>query len=269
MEISKTICVAGIDSGSTTTKALLLGGERRILGFAILATGADSREVSRAALEAALQVAGRPSSARPLMIVATGYGREIAAEADERVTEITCHARGVHFLMPEVRTIVDIGGQDSKAIRISPQGRVLDFAMNDKCAAGTGRFLEVMSHTLGVGLAQMGEVSAKAVRNVRVSSMCTVFAESEVVSLVARGEKVPDILKGLHEAVADRVAALALRVGLEPPVAVTGGVAKNAGVVRALEVRLGTSLATPPEPQLTGALGAALIALDKGRFPKA
>ncbi len=268
MDISSAICVAGIDSGSTTTKALLLDGERRILGFSLLLTGADSRQASRAALEAAVQAAGK-GAAKPLFIVATGYGREIAPDADERVTEITCHARGVHFLMPEVRTILDIGGQDSKAIRISPQGRVLDFAMNDKCAAGTGRFLEVMSHTLGVGLAQMGEVSARAERNVRVSSMCTVFAESEVVSLVARGEKVPDILKGLHEAVADRVAALALRVGLEPPAAVTGGVAKNAGVVRALEARLGTPLGTPPEPQLTGALGAALIALDKVRPPKA
>lgn len=268
MEISKTTCVGGIDSGSTTTKALLLDGELRILGSAILATGADSRQASRDALEAALQAAGQ-SVERPAFIVATGYGRDIAAGVDEQVTEITCHARGIHFLMPEVRTIVDIGGQDSKAIRIGPQGKVLDFAMNDKCAAGTGRFLEVMSYTLGVGLAQMGEVSARAERNVRVSSMCTVFAESEVVSLVARGEKVPDILKGLHEAVADRVAALALRVGLVAPAAVTGGVAKNAGVVRALEARLGMPLCTPPDPQITGALGAALIALDKARLRKA
>jgi len=258
--------VAGIDSGSTTTKALLLSQEQEVLGSAILPTGADSRDASRRALEQAMRAAGG-STPPPAFVVATGYGREIARDANERVTEITCHARGVHFLLPAVRTILDIGGQDSKAIRIHENGRVLDFAMNDKCAAGTGRFLEVMSQTLGVPLGTMGEVSRKAARNVRVSSMCTVFAESEVVSLVARGEKVPDILKGLHEAVADRVASLAVRVGQQHPMAITGGVAKNIGVVRALEERLKVQLITPPEPQLTGALGAALIALDKLQIP--
>ena len=254
--------VAGVDSGSTTTKALILSEGKEILGFSILPTGADSRDASRRALEQARQTPGG-SLRQPAFIVATGYGREIAQDANERVTEITCHARGVHFLLPGVHTILDIGGQDSKAIRINDHGRVLDFSMNDKCAAGTGRFLDVMSQTLGITLKEMGAVSQQAGKNIRVSSMCTVFAESEVVSLVAKGEKVPDILKGLHEAIADRVASLAMRVGLEIQMAITGGVAKNIGVVRALEERLNAHLLIPPEPQITGALGAALIALEK------
>ena len=254
--------VAGIDSGSTTTKAIVLDRQERIVGFAILPTGADSRDASRIALARALEEigVGRKELA---FVVATGYGREIASDANGTVTEITCHARGVHTLMKAVRTIIDIGGQDSKAIRINGRGRVQDFAMNDKCAAGTGRFLEVMGRSLGVPLHAMGERADMATRDVRVSSMCTVFAESEVVSLVAKGEKVEDILNGIHQAIADRVASLALRVGLEPPVAVTGGVAKNGGVVRALAARLGTQVTVPDDPQLTGALGAAMIAWDR------
>lgn len=254
--------VAGVDSGSTTTKAILLDPQRKVAAFAILPTGADSRDASRIALaEALAKVGAEPSELA--FVVATGYGREIASEARGTVTEITCHARGVHALMGPVRTIIDIGGQDSKAIRINGQGRVQDFAMNDKCAAGTGRFLEVMSRSLGVPLQAMGDRAGTATRDVRVSSMCTVFAESEVVSLVAKGEKVEDILSGIHQAIADRVASLALRVGLELPVAVTGGVAMNSGVVRALETRLETRLSIPEDPQLTGALGAAMIARDR------
>jgi len=254
--------VAGIDSGSTTTKALVMSRDRRVVGSALVPTGADSRKASGFALREALREAAATRETLGF-VVATGYGREIAGEAEESLTEITCHARGVHFLLPSVRTLLDIGGQDSKAIRIQGRGRVQDFAMNDKCAAGTGRFLEVMSQTLGIPLEEMGRVSRLAAGQVRVSSMCTVFAESEVVSLVARGEKVPDILNGLHLAVADRVAGLALRVGLEAPAAITGGVARNEGVVRALEERLEMRLLVPREPQLTGCLGAALIALEK------
>ena len=254
--------VAGIDSGSTTTKAIVLDRERKVLGFSILPTGAESRNASSQALSRVLDEIGACQQDLSF-VVATGYGREIAGDAKGTVTEITCHARGVHALMNTVRTIIDIGGQDSKAIRINGQGRVQDFAMNDKCAAGTGRFLEVMSQSLGVPLQAMGERAARATKEVRVSSMCTVFAESEVVSLVAKGERVEDILNGIHQAIADRVASLALRVGLEPPVAVTGGVAMNGGVVRALEVRLQASVAVPENPQLTGALGAAMIAWDR------
>ena len=254
--------VAGVDSGSTTTKAVLLDERRKVAGFAILPTGADSREASRTALSKALAQGGAESSDLAF-VVATGYGREIASEAKGTVTEITCHARGVHSLIDPVRTIIDVGGQDSKAIRINGQGRVQDFAMNDKCAAGTGRFLEVMSRSLGVPLQEMGDRAGKATKDIRVSSMCTVFAESEVVSLVAKGEKVEDILNGIHQSIADRVASLALRVGLELPVAVTGGVAMNSGVVHALEARLETRISLPENPQLTGALGAAMIARDR------
>ena len=254
--------VAGIDSGSTTTKAVVLDRQEKIVGFAILPTGADSRDASQRALGKVLHKIGIDQTDLAF-VVATGYGREIASEAKGTVTEITCHARGVHTLMKTVRTIVDIGGQDSKAIRINGQGRVQDFAMNDKCAAGTGRFLEVMSRSLDVPLNTMGERAGLSTKDVRVSSMCTVFAESEVVSLVAKGEKVEDILNGIHQAIADRVASLALRVGLEPPVAVTGGVAKNGGVVQALAARLETRVAVPDDPQLTGALGAAMIAWDR------
>jgi predicted CoA-substrate-specific enzyme activase len=253
---------AGVDAGSTTTKAVLLDRNRRIVSFALLPTGANSRDASRLALFGALEKIGAGPS-NLAFVVATGYGREIADEAGATVTEITCHARGVHTLMNSARTIIDIGGQDSKAIRINGEGRVQDFAMNDKCAAGTGRFLEVMSRSLGVPLQAMAERAREAAKNVRVSSMCTVFAESEVVSLVAKGERVEDILNGIHQAIADRVASLALRVGFETPAAVTGGVAMNDGVVRALEERLGTPLSVPRDPQLTGALGAAMIAWDR------
>jgi len=257
---------AGLDAGSTTIKAVLLDEAGRILGFTILPTGADSREVSRQALRQVLARAGAGEEDLAYL-VATGYGRDIAEAAQETVTEITCHARGVHALVDSVRTIIDIGGQDSKAIRVNGQGRVQDFAMNDKCAAGTGRFLEVMGRALGIPLDRMGECGLRSARRVHVSSMCTVFAESEVVSLVARGERVEDIVNGIHRAIADRVAGLAARVGLEAPMAITGGVAKNQGVVRALEERLSTALAIPEEPQITGAFGAALIAREKAAGP--
>ncbi len=255
--------VAGIDVGSTTTKAVILDEHGKVLSHAITPTGADSRDASGRALASALATGALTTD--PAYIISTGYGRDIAARSNETITEITCHARGVHALMPSVRTIIDIGGQDSKVIKITDAGKVIDFAMNDKCAAGTGRFLEVMSHSLGVPLAHMGDLSRKATKKIKVSSMCTVFAESEVVSLVARGERVEDILHGLHLAIADRVASLALRVGIAPQVAITGGVAKNKGVVRALEERLSISLLLPEEPQLTGALGAAMIALERVR----
>jgi len=225
----------------------------------VLPTGASNKKsaekVKQDVLEKASIVAGDVNR-----VLATGYGREAIEFADTRVTEITCHAVGARHLFPEVRTVIDIGGQDSKVIRVDESGRVVNFAMNDKCAAGTGRFLEVMARALEVSLERMGEVSATATKDVTVSSMCTVFAESEVVGLVAQGYETADIVRGIHRAIASRAAALAGRVGVAPQVVMTGGVAKNMGVVAELSTKLKIHISVPDDPQIVGALGAALIA---------
>jgi predicted CoA-substrate-specific enzyme activase len=196
-------------------------------------------------------------------VVSTGSGREILDFADQNVTEITCLARGVHSLFPECRTIIDIGGQDTKVIRIDQGGHVVAFDMNDKCAAGTGRFLEVMALALNVDLDQMGKRSLGYQNALEISSVCTVFAESEVISLVSQGRAVNDILYALHNAVADRTLSLLERIGINGQVAMTGGVAKNVGVVKALEEKMGCCLKVHAEPQIVGALGAALVGIEK------
>jgi predicted CoA-substrate-specific enzyme activase len=192
-------------------------------------------------------------------VVATGYGRNSVDFADKAVTEIICHATGAYFLNPNVRSVVDIGGQDSKVIVLDGHGKVKDFAMNDKCAAGTGRFLEVMARALEVDLDLFGEASLKADNPSRISSLCTVFAESEVISLIAKGEKRENIIAGIHESVASRVAALANRVGVKQPIMMTGGVAKNIGIAKALEAKLGP-MEIFASAQVNGAIGAAVIA---------
>ena len=260
----ETILFSGIDIGSLSTDVVLLDREGKIAGSAIVATGASTKKACEEALSRALAEAGSaPSSV--VFTVSTGYGREMAASADLAVTEITCHAKGARHLFPEARSVLDIGGQDSKVIRLTSDGRVADFAMNDKCAAGTGRFLEVMARTLEMDLEEMGPRSLLSRRTVAVSSMCTVFAESEVISLIASGTPPEDIARGIHLAIADRIAALAERVGLAFPAVMTGGVAKNPGARRALEEKFGFPLLVPEEPQLAGALGAALIALEKSQ----
>ena len=253
---------AGIDIGSLSTDAVLLDRDGEIAGSAIVATGASTRKACEEAFARALAEAGVAPSA-VVFTVSTGYGREMAASADLSVTEITCHARGARLLFPEARTVLDIGGQDSKIIRLTPDGRVGDFAMNDKCAAGTGRFLEVMARTLEMDLEEMGPRSLLSRKTVPVSSMCTVFAESEVISLIASGTPPEDIARGIHLAIADRIAALAERVGMIAPAVMTGGVAKNPGARSALEGKFGFPLLVPEDPQLAGALGAALIAREK------
>jgi (R)-2-hydroxyacyl-CoA dehydratese activating ATPase len=182
--------------------------------------------------------------------------------ADRVVTEITCHAAGARFLDPSVRSLIDIGGQDSKAIVMDAQGKVVNFAMNDKCAAGTGRFLEVMARALEADLDEFGALSLKAEHPAKISSLCTVFAESEVISLIAKGETRENIIAGIHEAIASRVSAMANRIGLTPPLMMTGGVARNIGVVRALEKVIGMAVTVSPHAQLTGAIGAAAIARE-------
>jgi predicted CoA-substrate-specific enzyme activase len=181
----------------------------------------------------------------------------------DRVTEITCHAKGAHYTNPQVRTVIDLGGQDSKAIAVDAGGKVRDFVMNDKCSAGTGRFLEVMAHALEIGLDDLGPLSLESGSPAAISSVCTVFAESEVVSRVAEGVSKVDIVAGIHQAIASRIYAMAARIPIEQEIVMTGGVAWNQGVVRALENRFGSGIIVPEMPQHTGALGAALIAADK------
>lgn len=254
--------VAGVDVGSLTAKALLLDDEHRVLGRRVLATGARAADAAQAAYEGALADAGlTPGDVR--YVLATGYGRVQVSFAQEQVTEITCHARGIAHLLPDTRTLLDVGGQDSKVIQLGPGGRVTDFAMNEKCAAGTGRFLEVMAHALEVEVSDLGDLGAQAHNPARISSTCTVFAESEVVGLVGAGRHPADIIAGLHASIAERLMGLLHQVGVIPPVAMSGGVAHNVGVVQALEAQLGTSVTVPPAPQVVGALGAALIALSR------
>jgi predicted CoA-substrate-specific enzyme activase len=253
---------AGLDVGSISVETVLYGPGKGILGYSIGPIGGDSREASSRSFEKALNLAGVGRN-RVSYVISTGSGREIVDFADRNVTEITCIARGVHFLFPDCRTIIDIGGQDTKVIRVNKEGHVVAFDMNDKCAAGTGRFLEVMAHALNVGLDEMGERSLLHQNVIEISSVCTVFAESEVISLVSEGRAVEDILDALHHAVADRTLSLLQEVGVEGEIAMTGGVAKNIGVVRALEEKMGLSFKVHPEPQIVGALGAALLGTEK------
>jgi len=253
--------VAGIDVGSLSTDVVIMDAGCEVVGYAVVATGAHAQQAAQEGLAVALE---RAECRRDdiEMVVSTGYGRNIVNGAQRGVTEITCHAKGAHFLFPETGTVIDIGGQDSKVIRLKSGGRVADFAMNDKCAAGTGRFLEVMAQAMSVDLSEMGPRSLESKEFVQVSSLCTVFAESEVVSLIAQGRAIEDILNGLHHAIADRISSLVRRVGKGSTITMTGGVAKNIGVVAALEQKLEATFQIPKEPQIVGAIGAAIIALE-------
>ncbi|MDA8125089.1 MAG: acyl-CoA dehydratase activase [Deltaproteobacteria bacterium] len=249
---------AGIDIGSITAKAAVMSG-KEILGTRVSFTGYHSETAGRRVFEELLGELGL-SRDRIGRIVATGYGRKNVSFADKAVTEIMCHAAGARCLEPAVRSLIDIGGQDSKAVLMDEAGRVVNFTMNDKCAAGTGRFLEVMARALEADLDGFGALSLKADRPAQISSLCTVFAESEVISLIARGEMRENIAAGIHEAIASRISAMAGRIGLVAPVMMTGGVARNNGVVRALEKALGMPIIVSPQAQLTGAIGAACLA---------
>jgi predicted CoA-substrate-specific enzyme activase len=209
-------------------------------------------------MEEALCKASLPFDAMTY-IVSTGYGRINVPFADKQVTEISCHARGVSSLFPQARTIVDIGGQDSKAITIDNSGRVTNFIMNDKCAAGSGRFVEVIADTLGLKLEQMGELSLQSTRPAQISNICTIWAQQEVASRLAEGTPVPDLIAGVHRSLADRVARMVKRLKLEKEVILTGGGGKNKGLVKALSEQLDCEILVPPEPLITGALGAALL----------
>jgi bzd-type benzoyl-CoA reductase Q subunit len=252
---------AGVDVGSVSSQAVVMA-DGKLFAFSNMRTGSDSPESANKAMSWALEDTDLGLDDIDFT-VGTGYGRVNVPFAGKAITEIACHARGANFLYgPSVRTVLDMGGQDCKAIHCDEKGKVTAFLMNDKCAAGTGRFFEVMARALEVDLDDLGGLAADATKNLSISSMCTVFAESEVVSLVARGEKVEDIVAGLCRAVAERTRALAQRVGIASEVTMTGGVAKNLGVVRALEELIGHKFNLPQEPQIVGALGAALYARD-------
>jgi len=250
---------AGVDVGSLGTKSVIFANGE-IAGSSIIRTGIRSVENGLAALEKALDAANlKREDIR--FTVGTGYGRVSAPYADKAITEITCHAKGAHYMHPATRTIIDMGGQDCKAIRIDEHGNVVDFAMNDKCAAGTGRFFEVIANTFKVDLSGLGELALKATTALPLSSTCTVFAESETVSLLARGELPENILVGINYAIANRVNGIFSRVGIENDIFFSGGVAKNIGMRKALEEVLHITLAKPKlDPQLAGAVGAALLA---------
>lgn len=251
---------AGIDIGSITAKAAVLR-EETLLGSRVVFTGYNSEAAGRRVFEELLEELG--ISRREIGgIVATGYGRKSVTIADKAVTEIMCHAAGARFLDRSIRSIIDIGGQDSKAVLMDEGGRVTNFTMNDKCAAGTGRFLEVMARALEADLDEFGELSLKSPQPAKISSLCTVFAESEVISLIAKGETRENIIAGIHEAIASRVSAMASRIGLTPPVMMTGGVARNIGVVRALEKVIGHPVVVSPHAQINGAIGAACLARE-------
>jgi len=252
---------AGVDIGSATTKAAIMeGGE--ILSWSLMSTGGDSEGIAVRAFDQALSLC-RKSAADVKYTVATGYGRINAPFAHRIITEISCHARGIQWFFPSVRTLLDMGGQDCKAIRCE-NGKVLDFVMNDKCAAGTGRYLERVAAVLGVSLQEVGDLSSRIVEKpVPVSSYCTIFAEDDILTFISQGKHANDILAGACEAVVERVVSFLGRLGaMERDAAVSGGIAKNRGITSRLEAALGFPCLIPPEPQIVGAVGAALLARD-------
>ena len=255
------IC-AGIDAGSRAIKVVLIDADSlEIVGRGLTDQGVEQDRLATSLFKRVLAsngAAGKDVGA----IVATGYGRNAVSIADTTITEITCHAVGVHKLVPETRTVIDIGGQDSKLVRLDRAGKVRDFAMNDRCAAGTGRFLEVTAARLGVELDALGDLAAGSRCPAAISSMCVVFAETEITGLLAGGTDRRDIVAGVQAAIASRIVGMAGR-NVEPPVVFTGGVAMVSGMTAALQTALGQAVTVAPEPQMTGALGAAILAAER------
>ena len=257
---------AGVDIGAATTKTVIINGQQEILAFSLLPTSYDREQSGTEALNMALAEI-RKSGDAVKYIVSTGYGRRAFASSDKVLPEIVCHAKGTKFLFPEVRTIIDIGGQDSKVIELDENGGVVRFEMNDKCAAGTGRFLEVLTERiLNLPLAELGPIALKSKKHLTLSSVCTVFAESEILSLLSENEAREDIAYGISTAIAKRVIGMGAggQIIYNEPIVFSGGVAKNIGVVKAIEEELGKEVITPKEPQITAALGAAIFAKEHG-----
>jgi predicted CoA-substrate-specific enzyme activase len=253
---------AGVDVGSTQTKAVIVDAARTIVARVLIPTGAN---VTRAGERAFVEACEQAGLAREAIgyVVGTGYGRYKVTFGDAQITEITCHARGAHSLFPATRTVVDMGGQDTKAIKVGPDGSVVDFSMNDKCAAGTGRFLSAAADVTGVGLDEIGPRSLAATQPVRLTSVCTVFVESDIMSYLAQRRSVEDILGGVHKAIGARTMSLIRRVGVEDEITFTGGVSRNVGMVRALADVLGKPVNVSPDGHYMGALGAAIFALER------
>jgi len=255
--------VGGCDVGSATGKAVVMK-DGEIISYVIIPSTTKPEVTARMAMDEAMEKAGLSLIEDLDYIVGTGYGRLKVPFANENISEITCHARGAYWMSPTVRTVVDIGGQDCKVMSIDDKGKVLEFVMNDRCAAGTGRFFEAMARALDCGLEGLSELSLQAKRPATITSQCSVFAESEVITLVNEGVELADIAAGLHNSIAGRLNSMVRKVGLVEDVALTGGCAKNEGLAKALEGKLGVSVRKlPQDPQIAGAVGAALIAREK------
>jgi predicted CoA-substrate-specific enzyme activase len=255
---------AGVDVGSTQTKAVIVDESRRIVARSLIATGANVSRAGESAFVKACESAGLPREAVGY-VVGTGYGRYKVTFGDAQITEITCHGRGAQSLFPATRTVIDMGGQDTKAIKVGADGSVIDFSMNDKCAAGTGRFLSAAADVTGVSLDEIGPLALQAKAPVRLTSVCTVFVESDIMSYLAQRKTIEDILGGVHKAIATRTMSLVRRVGVEEEITFTGGVSLNIGMVRALEEVLGKPINVSTEGHYMGALGAALFALERAQ----
>jgi len=256
------VLVAGVDVGSTQTKAVVMDEDRNILGYGLCDTGAKLSEAGNQAFHLALDDAGR-SEDEVVFVIGTGYGRFRIDFGDTQVTEISCHARGAVHLFPNTRSVLDIGGQDTKAIKVGADGDVLDFCMNDKCAAGTGRFLGAASEALEIPLGDLGPLALTARNPVRMTTTCTVFAESEILGWLSLGRKTEDVVMGVHRGIASRAMSLLRRTGLDPEITFTGGVARNSAMVELIAELADAPVNVSEESQYCGAIGAALYAVDK------
>jgi predicted CoA-substrate-specific enzyme activase len=271
----------GLDIGSRSTQCVILE-DGQLLTYGNIETGPESAKTAYAAVEAAIHRRGELWGENRMQlpdvktdqlriedmdyIVATGYGRAVVPFAHGSVTEISCHGRGAHWFVPGAATVLDMGGQDCKTIRVNERGEVTNFLINDKCAAGTGRFLEIIADALRVPLFAVGELSLESTKNIAFNTVCTVFVKSEAVALMKQGVSKADILAGLHEVISQRVMTLLKRVGIEDKFVITGGIARNVGVVTRIGEKLdGIEISVPPEPQIAGAVGAALFALDRAK----
>lgn len=255
------IYTMGIDIGSTSSKCVILKNGSEVASEGVVNLGAGTSGADKVIEEVTSKLGITLSDVA--VIVSTGYGRNSYEGAQKTMSELSCHAKGGTHIFGDVRTIIDIGGQDIKVLKLNNKGQLTNFLMNDKCAAGTGRFLEVMAGVLDVKLVDMGDLDKQATEKTPISSTCTVFAESEVISCMAKKIPVPNIIRGIHASVATRVAGLAKRGGLTQPVAMTGGVTKNSGIVRALGEELETEIKISPDSQMAGAIGAALYAYEE------